>query len=157
MIKRFIFFLFLLTSSHVFATDLRKLTIKSGKDNQAFMVEIADEDWEREKGLMFRKSLAKDSGMLFVFKYEAAQNFWMKNTLIPLDIIFIEKGGKIIKIAEAKANDLKLIPSGMPIVAALEVSAGETKRRGIKVGDRVIHPLIKKVESSASKPLPKSQ
>lgn len=157
MIKKIIFFLLILTSSHVFAADLSKLAIKSGKVSHSFMAEIADDDVEREKGLMFRKSMAKDSGMLFVFKYETAQNFWMKNTLIPLDIIFIERGGKIIKIAEARPHDLKIISSGAPIVAALEINGGEAKKRGIKAGDRVIHPLIKKAEKPESKSLPKSK
>ncbi|PZP55715.1 MAG: hypothetical protein DI586_06030 [Micavibrio aeruginosavorus] len=155
--KFFLLFAIVALSTPAIAADLSKVTIKSGKVSQNFMAEIADDDFERERGLMFRKSMPKDSGMLFIFKYETAQNFWMKNTLIPLDIIFIERGGKIVKIAEARPHDLKIISSGVPIVAAIEINGGEAKKRGIKAGDRVIHPLIKKTENTSSKPLPKSK
>lgn len=129
------------------ASDLaqEKLIIQSGNAKHAFVVEIADNDVTREQGLMFRKSLAKDNGMLFVFRRYEEQNFWMKNTLIPLDIIFIDKGGEIIKVhSMAKPKDLTLIPSGAPVAAALEIPGGEAQKRGIKAGDRVIYKLFTK-------------
>ncbi len=138
---------FLTGASSAQASDLAidKLVIKSGKTKHAFTVEIADNDVTREQGLMFRKTLGKDNGMLFVFRRYTEQNFWMKNTLIPLDIIFIDKGGDIIKVHDmAKPKDLTLIQSGAPVAAALEIPGGEAKKRGIKAGDKVIYKLFTK-------------
>lgn len=153
MIKKILSFLIIFSAlaSPVFAAET--LTIQSGKAKHKFTIEIADDDLEREKGLMFRKELTKDRGMLFIFKFNNLQNFWMKNTLIPLDIIFIKQGGIISKVHKmAKPNDLTLISSDVPVVAALEIKGGEAQRRGIKAGDKVIYPLFRK---SPLKPLPK--
>lgn len=130
-----------------YAGDLaqEKLIIKSGKAKHEFFVEIADNDVTREKGLMFRKSLDKDKGMLFVFRRYSEQNFWMKNTLIPLDIVFIDKDGEVIKVHNmAKPRDLTLIQSGAPVAAALEIAGGEAEKHGINAGDKVIYKLFTK-------------
>ena len=146
MIKKFLPCLLILSSFVPAARadqKLNELIVKSGKASHKFTIEIADDDLEREKGLMFRESLDKSRGMLFVFKFEKEENFWMKDTLIPLDIIFIKKGGVIAKIhSMAKPKDLTLIPSGVPVIAALEIKGGEAKRRGLKAGDKVIYPLF---------------
>ncbi len=144
MNKFLIVLLSFLMISTAYAAD-NKLTIRAGKTDHQFLIEVADNDVTREKGLMFRKALASDHGMLFVFHEVSEQNFWMKNTLIPLDIIFISKDGKIVKIHQmAKPNDLTLIPSGQPVAAALEIKGGEAARRHLKEGNRVIYPLFAK-------------
>ncbi|MEM2175413.1 MAG: DUF192 domain-containing protein [Candidatus Micrarchaeia archaeon] len=104
-------------------------------------VEVADEDDERIKGLMFRKNLAKNRGMLFVFDQEMNVSFWMKNTLIPLDMIFISANGTINEIKE---NIQPCIEDSCPVYSSLhptkyviEVNANFTKENGIKVGDFV--------------------
>jgi len=86
---------------------------------------------------MFRKSVAADRGM--IFPYEPAQEvaFWMKNTLIPLDIVFIRADGTIARITRAKELDLTPLPSGEPIVAVLEIRAGRSAELGIREGDKV--------------------
>ncbi len=128
------------------AADLPdKITIKTEKKSQVFRIEVMKSVEERAKGMMFREELAPDRGMLFVFNVVAKQNFWMKNTLIPLDIIFIDETGRIIKVHKmAKPRDEGLIPSGKPVLAVLEIKGGEAEKRGIKAGNRVIYPIFAK-------------
>jgi uncharacterized membrane protein (UPF0127 family) len=104
-----------------------------------FTVELALTPKDQERGLMNRTELADDAGMLFVFPGpEAEHPFWMKNTLIPLDMIFIRKDGTIHHIHEnAVPNDLTSISSNGPVGAVLEVKGGTAKRLGIKAGDKV--------------------
>ena len=104
----------------------------------AFSVELATNDAERERGLMFRKELPEGHGMLFDFEIDQPVSFWMHNTYIPLDMIFIRGDGRILRIAEdAKPMSDDLIPSGGPVRAVLEVIAGTTRDLGIAPGDRV--------------------
>jgi uncharacterized protein len=103
-----------------------------------FSVELATNDAERARGLMFRKSLPEGQGMLFDFKHEGPVSFWMHNTYISLDMIFIAGDGRIVHIAEnAKPQSDDLIPSGSPVRAVLEVIAGTAQKLGIAPGDRV--------------------
>lgn len=103
-----------------------------------FTVEIADNPKARENGLMFRKSLAPDRGMLFDFKTPREVAFWMKNTLIPLDMIFIAPDGKIISIARQAAPLSEVpIPSGGVILGVLEVRGGRAAEIGAAQGDKV--------------------
>jgi len=114
------------------------LEIASKTGVHAFSVEIAETDAEREKGLMFRKELPEGSGMLFDFHREQEVGFWMQNTYIPLDMIFIRGDGHILRIAEnAEPKSDKLIPSGGPIRAVLEVIGGTARKFGIAPEDRV--------------------
>ncbi len=103
-----------------------------------FHVEIADNAASRERGLMFRKSLAPDAGMLFDFKTPQTVGFWMRNTLIPLDMLFIDKDGYIINLA---ANAIPLsedtVPSRGVVLAVLELRGGRAAELGIEPGDRV--------------------
>jgi uncharacterized protein len=104
----------------------------------AFKVELATNDAERERGLMFRKSLPEGQGMLFDFKHDQPVSFWMHNTYIPLDMIFIGGNGRVLHIAEnAKPMSDALIPSGVPVRAVLEVIAGTVEKLGIADGDQV--------------------
>jgi uncharacterized protein len=104
----------------------------------AFAVELATTNAELERGLMFRKSLPEGQGMLFDFKVDQPVSFWMHNTYIPLDMIFINGRGRIAHIVEnATPMSDTLIPSQYPVRAVLEVIAGTADKLGIAVGDQV--------------------
>ena len=114
--------------------------LASGKDIVFFDVEITKTPEEFRKGLMFRESLEKNTGMLFVFPEENERSFWMKNTLISLDIIFIRQDGTIHRIhPNAEAGSLERIKSNGPAYAVLELGGGEAERLGIVVGDKISH------------------
>ena len=116
--------------------DTIRIHSKSGSN--IFSVELATNEAERARGLMFRKELPDGYGMLFDFKYDQPANFWMHNTYISLDIIFIKSDGHILRIAErAKPMSDDLIPSGGPVRAVLEVIGGTAHRLGIAPGDSV--------------------
>jgi len=107
----------------------------------AFKAELALTDAARARGLMFRQELAADAGMLFVFPEPERLTFWMKNTYIPLDIIFIEPDGRILRIARmATPRSEAMIAAGGLALGVLEIKGGEADRRGIAEGDRVIAP-----------------
>ena len=110
-----------------------------------FSVELATNDAERERGLMFRKELPEGRGMLFDFEREAPVAFWMHNTYIPLDMIFIRADGSILRIAEnTEPLSDRLVPSGGPVRAVLEVIGGTARRLGIAPGDKVAGAMFKK-------------
>ena len=111
------------------------LTIRTKGATHQFTVEVAATPEQQERGLMFRRSVPADRGM--IFPYDPPQNvsFWMKNTLIPLDIIFIRGDGTIVRITNAKALDETPLPSGEPVAVVLEIRAGRAAELGIKEGD----------------------
>jgi hypothetical protein len=122
---------------------LQTLEIASKTGVHGFTVEIADTEAEREKGLMFRKELPEGRGMLFDFQHDQEVGFWMQNTYIPLDMIFIRGDGRILSIAENREPlSEALVPSGGPVRAVLEVIAGTAKKLGIAPGDRVAHAIF---------------
>jgi uncharacterized membrane protein (UPF0127 family) len=110
-----------------------------------FTVEIAANNADRARGLMERRELPEGRGMLFDFHREQDVSFWMRNTYIPLDMIFIRGDGRILRIEE---NTTPLseaqIPSGGPVRAVLEVIAGTSRKLGIAPGDRVAHPIFRR-------------
>jgi uncharacterized protein len=109
----------------------------------AFAVELATDEAERERGLMFRKELPEGHGMLFDFEEDRPVSFWMHNTLISLDMIFIRSDGTIVRIAEnTEPMSDRLVPSGAPVRAVLEVVAGTARKLGIAPGDHVDGPLL---------------
>ena len=118
--------------------DLASLTIQSGDTTQAFTVEVARTAQEQARGLMFRTELAPDKGMIFPFSETRPANFWMKNTQISLDIIFVRSDGTIESIA---ANTVPYseegVPSGEPVAMVLELVAGRSAELGLKSGDVV--------------------
>ena len=119
------------------------LDIVSKTGVHAFDVELATNDAERERGLMFRKELPEGHGMLFDFEHDQPVSFWMHNTYIPLDMIFIGGDGRIVRIAEnAQPLSDRLIPSGGPVRAVLEVIGGTARKLGIAPGDRVESPIF---------------
>ena len=120
------------------------LEIVSRNGVHPFAVELATNDEERTRGLMFRKELPEGRGMLFDFKEEQAVSFWMRNTYIPLDMIFIRADGRILRIAEnTEPLSEKLIPSGGPVRAVLEVIGGTARKMGIAPGDRVETAILR--------------
>jgi len=119
------------------------LVIRTEKGPQAFKVELADNDATRARGMMFRTSMAPDAGMLFDFKQEQMASFWMRNTLIPLDMLFIKADGTILNIHQrAIPRDETGINSIGPVRAVLELNGGTASRLGIKAGDRVEHGIF---------------
>lgn len=127
------------------AADRAVLEIASKTGVHSFAVEVVDNDTDRAKGLMFRRSLSEGTGMLFDFKTEQDVAFWMQNTYIPLDMIFIRADGRILRIAEnAEPMSTRQIQSGGKVLAVLEVIAGTSRKLGIAAGDRVAHPIFAK-------------
>lgn len=122
---------------------LEKLEVVTASGAHEFLVEVMRTEDERERGLMFRHTLPQDRGMLFDFEIERPVMMWMKNTYLPLDMIFISSSGKVVGLAEnATPLSEKIIPSGAPAYSVLEVNAGTAKRIGLRIGDRVHHPLF---------------
>lgn len=119
------------------------LVIVTGGREIKFDIELALNDAERSRGLMFREKLGPYDGMLFDFHREAPVSFWMKNTLIPLDMIFIAADGTIRSIhANAVPHSTETIPSQFPVRGVLEINGGSAKLLGIKPGDKVKHPIF---------------
>lgn len=123
-----------------------ELTIRraSGGD-VAFKIELALTPEQQEHGLMFRKEVKPYEGMLFDFGYPRPVSFWMKNTLVPLDMLFIAADGHIVRIAaNAKPLSTETIDSGQPVSGVLEIAGGSALLLGIKPGDLVIHPMFQR-------------
>ena len=119
------------------------LVVVSDTGEHRFVVELADDDEERRVGLMHRTELAENAGMLFDFEETQPVSMWMKNTLISLDMAFIDKDGVIRRIAaETTPRSLESISSGVPVIAVLEVNGGLFERLGVEEGDRVRHPMF---------------
>jgi hypothetical protein len=126
------------------AADPRTLEIASNTGVHTFSVEVVDNDAARTKGLMFRKELPEGQGMLFDFKQDQDVAFWMENTYISLDMIFIRGDGRILKIAENTTPlSTRQISSGGPVRGVLEVIAGTARKFGIAPGDLVAHPIFR--------------
>ncbi len=120
------------------------MTIVTSRDRHEFKVEVMENDEQRARGLMFRRQMAADHGMLFDFKTQQPVSFWMKNTYLPLDMIFIDRRGIIANIAEnTEPLSERAVPSVRPVLAVLEVNAGIARKLGIKAGDRVEHRIFK--------------
>ncbi len=121
--------------------DRDEITIETANGGRhVFDVEMALSPEQRAQGLMFRHSMAPTAGMLFVYERAEQRAMWMKNTLIPLDMLFIDQGGVIVRIQERTVPfSLQAITSGQAVTAVLELNAGTTSRLSIKPGDRVLH------------------
>lgn len=130
------------TALEAFRTE--SLTIRTAAKNEyRFDVEIAETPRQMMQGLMFRKALAPDAGMLFVHERDTLATMWMKNTYIPLDMVFIDRTGRIVGIHErAEPHSLDTIAAPEPVRAVLELAGGMTSRLGIREGDRVLHPAF---------------
>jgi uncharacterized protein len=122
------------------------LVVKTGTVAHTFQVEVARSRFEQAQGMMFRRAMGQDEGMLFPFEVARRASFWMRNTVIPLDIIFIGPDGRILNVAaDARPYSEDNILSEGPAAAVLELVGGRAAQLGIKAGD--------KVEWEGSKPL----
>ncbi|MFS8037955.1 DUF192 domain-containing protein [Xanthobacter sp. AM11] len=127
------------------AAALEALEIATARGVVTFEVEVARTDEQRTNGLMYRKSLAEQSGMLFDFKVDQPVYMWMKNTYIPLDMLFIRADGSIARIAAMTTpHSTQTISSGEPVRAVLEIAGGAARRLGIQAGDKVAHPVFQR-------------
>ena len=123
--------------------ELSELVIVSASGRHAFMVELADSREERAIGLMFRRDLAPDRRMLFNYRRTQPAAMWMKNTYLPLDMLFIADDGRVVNIAEDTVpGSLDTIASAGPVRAVLEINAGTVARLGIAPADRVVHRIF---------------
>jgi len=119
-------------------SGLEPLEITTASGTHAFQVEIAKDDASREKGLMYRRFMPAERGMLFEFEHNEPVSFWMKNTYIKLDMIFIAPNGVVNRIAaDAEPLTETVVPSGGPCIAVLELNGGEAARIGLRPGDKV--------------------
>ena len=114
------------------------LTIESGAKAHAFVVEVARTPEQQERGLMFRQSLGDNQGMIFPYDPPVPASFWMKNTLIPLDMIFIRPDHTIARVADNTVPlSLEPVSAGEPVSAVLEIRGGRAAELGVKAGDKV--------------------
>ncbi len=117
------------------------LLVESSGRIVSLRVEVADSDFLRRRGLMNRQRLPRGQGMLLLWKRPTMAAIWMKNTLVPLDIVFLDAEGRIVHVHEgARPGDLTPIAAGRPVLAVLEIGAGEARRLGLKKGDRAALP-----------------
>ena len=144
LVAAFVFSAFLaLSASFSQAAEKSVVEIVTKTGVHSFSVEVVDNDADRAKGLMHRRSLPEGTGMLFDFHREQDVSFWMQNTYIPLDMIFIRADGRIHRIAENTVPlSLEQVPSRGPVRGVLEVIAGTSRKLGIAPGDRVAHPIF---------------
>ncbi len=125
--------------------EAEELFIETGQGRFRFTAEIADEDLERSRGLMFREEMAPTHGMLFDFGATRRIQMWMRNTPLSLDMVFISEEGKVVRIAERTTPFSEaIIDSGEPVSFVLEINAGVSRLIGLKPGDRIKHPVFDK-------------
>lgn len=121
--------------------DADHVVIETQSGSHTFSVAVADDAAERARGLMFVEAMDEDAGMLFVYPKPRPVNFWMKNTLIPLDMIFTDQSGTIVSIHEnAIPHDETAIFGGEAVFSVLEINAGVSKAKSIAIGDVLLHP-----------------
>jgi uncharacterized membrane protein (UPF0127 family) len=124
--------------------DKTPLTIESDGKKHRFTVEIADNDERRTLGLMHRRQMAADAGMLFDFKRDGQVSMWMRNTVLPLDMLFVDRDGIVRKIHQrAVPFSETVISSDVPVRAVLELNGGTAARLGLKPGDKLDHPMFR--------------
>ncbi|WP_407943119.1 DUF192 domain-containing protein [Methylobacterium oxalidis] len=131
-------------STQADAAKTEPLSIVSKSGVHPFQVEVMRDDASRARGLMFRRSMPANRGMLFDFERALPVNMWMKNTYLPLDMVFIRQDGTIARIeADTEPLSTRVIASGEPVLSVLELNAGTAAKLGIRAGDRVEHPLFR--------------
>jgi uncharacterized membrane protein (UPF0127 family) len=120
-----------------------QLTIVTASGPHPFGIELATTPEQMAQGLMFRRQLAPDAGMLFDFGQPIMATMWMKNTLIPLDMLFVGQDGRIVNIRErAVPESLDTIAAAAPVRAVIELNGGTAARLGIRPGDQVVYPIF---------------
>ncbi|MFC3752790.1 DUF192 domain-containing protein [Aquamicrobium ahrensii] len=123
--------------------DTAPLVIVTKSGARAFNIEIADDAVKRSAGLMYRQSMPDDRGMLFIFEEARPVSFWMKNTPMALDLLFIAEDGRIVSILPGEPFSPAIISPGEPARYVLELKAGTAEREGVTEGDLVEHPRMK--------------
>lgn len=145
-IQIFASFLFVVIASAAYpaiADGMSSVTIKTQSGDRVWQIELASDDDSRSRGLMFRKSMAAETGMLFRFETTRPVAMWMKNTFIPLDMIFADEAGRVTHIHKgAVPHSLEVISSQGPARYVLEINAGEADLHGVDVGNQLRHPWI---------------
>jgi uncharacterized membrane protein (UPF0127 family) len=129
----------------ILPVDPSPLVVETDDGSRSFTIEVADEDIERSAGLMFRTEMADDHGMLFVFEQSRRVAFWMKNTPLPLDLVFVREDGTIAAIMSGEPQSTAVISPDADVRFVLELKAGTAQKAGIGDGDRLRHPQIDKV------------
>jgi uncharacterized membrane protein (UPF0127 family) len=125
------------------ACDPNEIEIVAEPVNLTFTIEVSDDPEEQARGLMFRSALPADSGMLFIFDPPRPASFWMRNTMIALDMIFIDDTGRVESIAERNDPYSERVSSSLGDVrAVLEINGGLSRQLGIVPGAQVIHPAF---------------
>jgi len=120
-----------------------EVMVVTAKGRFLFTVEVAETAAQRRQGLQHRKSLAAGAGMLFDYRRVQPVAMWMKNTLIALDMLFIDDAGRVVNVArDTEPLSLATIPSAAPVRAVLEINAGSARRLGIRPGDQVLHAIF---------------
>jgi uncharacterized protein len=123
--------------------DELRILAPDGSERVRYRVNIADSPEKRERGLMFVEGMPEDEGMVFLFEKPAEVGFWMRNTLIPLDLIFIDRTGRVVKVhPDAIPHDETLIWSDSPVVGVLEVNGGQAGLHGVVPGDLAGSPYF---------------
>ncbi|MBX3579854.1 MAG: DUF192 domain-containing protein [Rhizobiaceae bacterium] len=134
-------------SPMILPVDPAPLVAATADGERRFTIEVADDAGERSRGLMYREEMAVTHGMLFVFEATRQVGFWMKNTPMPLDLVFIGEDGVVAAILPGTPFSEAAISPGVPVRFVLELKQGTAKLAGMKAGDRVTHPEIDKVAS----------
>ncbi|WP_157015343.1 DUF192 domain-containing protein [Mesorhizobium xinjiangense] len=129
----------------VLPVDPASLTADTVEGRQTFAIEIADDPEERSRGLMFRTRMAENHGMLFIFEQTRPLGFWMKNTPLPLDLVFIGEDGRVVDVLRGEPFSTDPISPGQPARFVLELNAGIAQKTGIVTGVRIRHPAIDNV------------
>jgi hypothetical protein len=128
-----------------FAAGTGTLVLKTDSGDHSFSIEVATTDEERARGLMFRRSLPENAGMLFIYDRPQPAAMWMKNTPIPLDMVFIAADGRVHRIeSHTEPFSTTVIESEGDVVAVLELNAGQAGKIGLKAGDKVLYPGLAK-------------
>ncbi|MCX7326253.1 MAG: DUF192 domain-containing protein [Hyphomicrobiales bacterium] len=126
------------------AQALESLTLVTSSGRHSFQVEVMRTPDERARGLMFRRFLPADRGMLFDFQRSEPVSMWMQNTYISLDMVFIRADGTVARVAErTEPLSTRTVPSGEPVLSVLEINGGIAEKIGLKPGDKVEHSLFK--------------
>ena len=129
-------------SAMLLPVDPVPLVAQTDSGDKSFTIEVADDASERSKGLMYRKTMEDDHGMLFVFEQTQPVGFWMKNTPMPLDLLFIGQDGRVKDIKPGKPFSEASISPNQPVRFVLEFKSGIAGKAGIKAGDLLKHPVI---------------
>jgi uncharacterized membrane protein (UPF0127 family) len=128
-------------NAQVASFERGELTIISGEEPHHFTIELAVTPAQQEQGLMFRSTMAPDAGMLFLYETPRILTMWMKNTILPLDMVFFGADGRIMHLVKrAVPGSLSIISSGEPARAVLELNGGTIERLHLKLGDRIDYP-----------------